>query len=147
MNRTLKQSLVAMPGAGFSLLPKLACPLCWPAYASLLTSVGLGFLISTKYLLLLTAAFLAINLGILAFRARHRHGYGPFLVGLVAAIVVIIGKFTWDSKPALYAAVAILVAASAWNAWPQKTARNENLTACSCCESSAAGLSTNLKEK
>lgn len=36
MNRTWKQSLVALPGVGVSLLPKLACPLCWPAYVGLL---------------------------------------------------------------------------------------------------------------
>jgi len=147
MNRTWKQSLVAMPGAGFALLPKLACPFCWPAYASLLSSVGLGFLISTKYLLPLTAAFLVLTLGALVFQARHRHGYGPFLVGLIAAIVAMIGKFAWDSKPALYAAVAILVAASMWNAWPQKIARNETLAGCSCCGSADAGLSSNSKEE
>jgi hypothetical protein len=31
--RTLKQGLLALPGIGASLLPKVACPLCWPAYA------------------------------------------------------------------------------------------------------------------
>lgn len=146
MNRTWKQSLLAMPGVGFALLPKLACPFCWPAYASLLSSVGLGFLISAKYLLPLTAAFLVLTLGALAFRARHRHGYGPFLIGLIAAISVVVGKFAWDSKPALYAAVALLVAASVWNAWPQKMVRHENLACCSEREGAVAGFSTNLRE-
>jgi mercuric ion transport protein len=140
MNRTWKQGVFAMPGVGFALLPKLACPFCWPAYASLLSSVGLGFLISTKYLLPLTAAFLVLALGALALGARHRHGYGPFLVGLIATIVVVTGKFAWDSRPALYAAVATLVAASVWNAWPQKMSRNENLTARSCCKGVEAGI-------
>jgi hypothetical protein len=74
MNRTWKQTLVALPGIGVALLPKLACPLCWPAYAGLLTSMGLGFLISSKYLLPFTAAFLVLALGALAFRAQWRHG-------------------------------------------------------------------------
>jgi hypothetical protein len=42
MNRTWKQNLVAAPGVGLSLLPKLACPACWPAYTGLLSSIGLG---------------------------------------------------------------------------------------------------------
>ncbi len=147
MNRTWKQSVFAMPGVGFALLPKLACPFCGPAYASLLSSVGLGFLISTKYLLPLTAAFLVLTLGALAFRARHRHGYGPFLVGLIAAIVVMTGKSAWDSKPALYAAVATLVTASVWNGWPQTTAHNESLSPRSCCENAESELSTSLKEE
>jgi len=93
MSRTWKQNLWTIPGIGVSLLPKLACPLCWPAYAGLLSSVGLGFLISSKYLLPLTGAFLVLAVGALAFRAKHRHGYGPFVLGIVSAVGVLIGKF------------------------------------------------------
>ena len=32
-SRTWKQNLLAAPGIGLSLLPKIACPVCWPAYA------------------------------------------------------------------------------------------------------------------
>lgn len=32
---TRKQTLAALPGIGVSLLPKLMCPACWPAYAGL----------------------------------------------------------------------------------------------------------------
>jgi hypothetical protein len=120
MNKTLKQSLMTMPGVGVSLLPKLACPLCWPAYAGLLSSLGLGFLISAKYLLPITAAFLVLALGALAFRARRRHGYGPFTLGLIAAAGVLVGKFWWESNPAMYAAVGLLAIASAWNIWPAR---------------------------
>ena len=83
MNRPWKQTLLTVPAWGVALLPKLACPLCWPAYAGLLSSVGLGFLISTKYLLPLTAAFLAVAVGALAFKAKSRHGYGPFMLGVL----------------------------------------------------------------
>jgi len=113
---------MAIPGVGVSLLPKLACPFCWPAYAGLLSSVGLGFLISTKYLLPVTAAFLVLSVGALAFRARGRHGYGPFALGLFAAAGVLVGKFLWESNPAIYAAVGFLVIASVWNAWPVRVA-------------------------
>jgi mercuric ion transport protein len=129
MSRTWKQTLVSIPGIGISLLPKLACPLCWPAYAGLLSSVGLGFLISSRYLLPFTAAFLALALGALAFRARRRHGYGPFTLGLVAAIGVIVTKFEWESNLSLYGAVGLLVIASLWNVWPRSTATNSSLTA------------------
>lgn len=127
MSRTWKRSLVALPGVGVSLLPKLACPLCWPVYAGLLSSVGLGFLISTKYLLPLTVAFLGIALGALAFRAKNRRGYGPFVLGLIAAIGVLVGKFVWDSNTTLYGSVLLLVVASLWNAWPQR------VTSAPCC--------------
>jgi len=114
-----KQGLLALPSVGASLLPKLACPACWPAYAGLLTSLGLGFLISVVYLLPLTAAFLVLALGALAFRAKRRHGYGPFLLGIVAACGVLLGKFAWGSNTIMYGAVGLLVIASIWNAWPR----------------------------
>ncbi len=118
MNSRLKQGLLALPGVGFSMLPKLACPLCWPAYAGLLSSVGLGFLISTVYLLPLTAAFLLLAVAALAFRANKRRGYGPFVLGVVAGSAVLLGKFGWESKVMMYTALGMLVVASLWNAWP-----------------------------
>ena len=102
MSRTWKQGLLALPGVGASLLPNLACPLCWPAYAGLLSSVGLGFLISAAYLLPLTAVLLILALAAMAFRANSRHGYGPFLLGLLAATAVLLGKFRWESSPTMY---------------------------------------------
>jgi mercuric ion transport protein len=119
MSRTWKQGLLALPGVSVSMLPKLACPACWPVYAGLLTSVGLGFLIPTVYLLPLTAAFLLLALGAMAFRATKRHGYGPFLLGLAAATGVLLGKFVWESNPTMYGAVGLLVIASLWNTWPR----------------------------
>jgi mercuric ion transport protein len=119
MSRTWKRSLLALPGVSVSLLPKLACPLCWPAYAGLLGSVGLGFLISAVYLLPLTAAFLVFALAAMAFKANSRHGYGPFLFGLVAAASVLLGKFVWESNITMYSAVGLLVISSIWNAWPR----------------------------
>ena len=77
-----KQSLAVLPGIAVSLLPKLMCPMCGPAYAGLVSALGLGFLISTKYLLPLTVAFLAIAATVLGFRASRRHGYGPLWLGL-----------------------------------------------------------------
>jgi hypothetical protein len=127
MSRTWKQNLLTIPGIGVSLLPKLACPLCWPAYAGLLSSVGLGFLISTKYLLPVTVASLVLAVGGLAFKAKHRHGYGPLLLGFLAAVGVLIGKFAWESNPTMYATVGLLVIASLWNAWPHR------ITAVSAC--------------
>ena len=110
-----KRSLAVLPGIGVSLLPKLACPLCWPAYAGLASALGLGFLISAKYLLPLTIAFLAIAAVVLGFRASRRRGYGPFWLGLVAAAVILTDKFYFDAAPAVYTGVGLLIAASVWN--------------------------------
>ena len=115
-----RSSAAMVPAIGLSLLPKIACPACWPAYAGFLSSVGLGFLIDTSYLLPLTAVFLAIAVGALAFRAGHRRGYRPFVIGLLASAVVLIGKFNFESDAAMYVGLAALVAASLWNSWPKR---------------------------
>lgn len=115
-----RSSLATVLGIAFALLPRGACPACLPAYAGLLGSVGLGFLVDTVYLFPLTAAFLGLAVGALAFRARTRRGYGPFAMGLGATIVVLIGKFVLDSDPAMYGGIGFLVTASVWNAWPKK---------------------------
>jgi len=135
MKRAWKQSILALPGVGLSLLPKLACPACWPAYAGLLSSVGLGFLVSTVYLLPLTVAFLVLALAALAFRAKKRRGHGPFLLGMAAAVGVLLGKFLWESNDILYGAVGLLVAASLWNTWPR---HNHQAATCPGCETQEA---------
>ena len=113
-----KSLLAAAPGIGIAFLPKLACPACWPAYASLLSAVGLGFLLDLRYLLPLTIGFLVLALGALAYKAQQRHGYGPFVVGLFSAAVIVIGKFVYESDLAMYIGVSALIASSVWNAWP-----------------------------
>jgi len=113
-----RNSLMSAPGVALAFLPKLACPACWPALSGLFASLGVGFLLDVAYLLPLTALFLALAVGALAYRAGRRRGYGPFAVGLFAASVVLIGKFVFESDWALYGGIALLIAASLWNAWP-----------------------------
>lgn len=125
-----RSSLATLPGIAFAFLPKLACPACWPAYAGLLSVLGLGVLLDTAYLFPLTAVFLVLAVGALAFHARTRRGYGPFAVGLGAATVVLVGKFAFDSNTAMYGGIGLLVAASVWNAWPQRKAEAGSCPKC-----------------
>ena len=118
-DRTWKQGLLTLPGMGVSLLPKVACPLCWPGYTALLTSVGLGFLLSKTHLLALTAGFLLIAMVALGYRARQRRGYGPLLLGLAGSGVVLVTKFVVEFNAGIYAGVGLFVLASLWNAWPR----------------------------
>ncbi len=137
-SRTWRQGLFTLPGIGVSLLPKFACPLCWPAYAGLITSIGLGFLLSSAYLLPLTAGFLVIAVTTLGFRARLRRGYGAFLLGLTASVVVLIAKFILESNRAMYAGIGLLIVASLWNTWPRHVAKAPH-----CCSGQERSNSNN----
>ncbi len=119
---TWKSFAAVLPGVGASLLPKLACPMCWPAYAGLLTAIGLGFLMSERYLFGVTTVFLILSAGALAFRHRERRGLAPAVLGLAGATVVLVGKFRFESMPAIYAGLSVLIAASLWNSWPRRPA-------------------------
>ena len=121
--RTWKQGLLAIPGIGVSLLPKVACPLCWPAYAGLASSLGLGFLLSATYLLPLTVGFLLIALAALGYGARQGRGYWPLMLSLAGSGVVLVTKFVVEIKAGVYAGIGILILASLWNAWPQYPGR------------------------
>jgi hypothetical protein len=118
----LRRTAAVLPGISVALMPKLICPLCWPAYAGLLSAVGLGFLINSRNLLIVTALFLIVAVTALAFRARQRRGYGPAFAGLAASILILFGKFYLDSPATMYAALGVLIAASVWNSWPVRLA-------------------------
>lgn len=100
--------------------------------------MGVGFVNYTPYLFPLTAAFLLLSLIALGWRAPRRWGYGPLWLGLAASAGLLTGKFAFDSDTAMYAGMAVLVAASLWNAWPQ--ARREAVGNCPACVSAVTKL-------
>jgi mercuric ion transport protein len=118
------------PALGIAFLPKLICPACWPAYAALVSAAGVPFLLETRFLLPLTIAALLLVLGLLAWRAPTRHGFGPLTVGVLASAAVVVGKFTFDSTPAAYLGATVLFAACVWNSWPRRRAARGDCPAC-----------------
>jgi len=124
------RALAVLPGAGVALLPVGACPACWPAYAGLLGSIGLGFLLDSAYLLPVTAAVLAVALLPLGYRARERRGFGPLALGVGATVAALIGKFALSSNLLLYVGLALLVGASIWNTWPRRAASTRTCGNC-----------------
>ena len=117
-----KRSFFAVPGIVLSVLPFGSCPLCWPVYAGVLSSLGLSFLLSSAYLLPLTVFFLVVTIFTLAFRATARRGYGPFAVGFIAATLILWGKFSLESNVLAYGGVGLLIVSSLWNSWPRRAA-------------------------
>jgi len=115
--------IAVIPGIGFSLLPNLTCPACWPAYAGLLGVLGLGFLLNEKYLFSFISVFLVLALGGLLFQARKRRGLGPFFIGLIATSMIIVGKFFFNIDSIFYLGLTAFMGASIWNIWPPKISK------------------------
>jgi len=116
-----KSSLITFPGVAAAFLPAVTCPLCWPAYAGLLSALGMSFLFLDTYLLPLTAGLLVIALAALWFGGKKRGDYKPFTLGLVGVTVLLVGRFAVHSSVMLYTGAALLVVASFWNAWPRRS--------------------------
>ncbi len=120
----------AIPAVAVALLPNLTCPACWPAYAGLLSALGVPMLMNNAVLLPLTIVGMAVAVGLMAFRAQRRRGFGPFAVGLPAAVMVVMGKFVFVSEGLTYGGILLLLGASFWNVWPRRPVAK---AACSAC--------------
>ena len=125
-----RHSLTALPGVGSALLPLGGCPACWPVYSGVLASLGLTLLLDSAYVLWITLTFLCSALLALAFRAKARNSYGPFILGAASVGIILFFKFAWMIDPLVYLGLSGLVIASFWNVWPSKTESSGECHAC-----------------
>ncbi len=119
----LKRILSTLPGIGAALLPNATCPACWPIYAGILSSLGLGFLMTGPYFYVFIGLLLSISLFSLAYKAKIRRGYFPFIVGLIGATLIIAGKYYSLSEYIFYSGALLLIIASIWNNIPANNNR------------------------
>ena len=83
-------------------------------------------MLQNAYLLPITVIALVLVVGALGFRAARRRGYGPLVLGVVAASLLLVGKFALDMAPVLYVGIGLLIVASVWNAWPVRAKMSTN---------------------
>jgi multidrug transporter EmrE-like cation transporter len=128
--RTRWQAIVASsPAVGVALLPKLTCPLCFPAYAAVLGALGLEFVDYTPYLLPLTAAFLVVTVGVLALQTQRTGIVYPLLLGIAASALVLIGKFHFESEWLTVGGIVLLVASVFFG----NRAKSDSTASCPAC--------------
>ncbi len=109
------QSLIAIPAAVLPLLPSFSCPVCVAAYAGLLSSLGMGFLLTDRVQRPLIVVFLIVSIAGVGWAARQYKGVGPFILVLLGSAGIVAGRLLWSLDPALYAGVVCLVAGTVWN--------------------------------
>ena len=116
---TVRSVAVAVPGIGGSLLATLACPLCWPMYyAGVFAALGVGGVTYGTLALRLGVGFLVLAVASLWYRASHRRGYRPLLLGIAGAGLLLTGELAVGSEAVTWSGVGVLIVASAWNARP-----------------------------
>jgi len=109
------QTLIAIPAAVLPLLPSFSCPVCVAAYAGLLSSLGLGFLLTDRVQRPMIVAFLVVSVASVAWTARQYKRTGPLVLVLVGSAGIVAGRLVWSVAPALYAGALCLVTGTVWN--------------------------------
>lgn len=113
---TIRQrtTLMAMSSALFALAPK--CPICFLAYFGIFGVATSSASAYRAWLVPITGFWLALTIAMLAFQRRGKRRYGPAVLGCVAALLLLIGKFVVDSQLMAFAGVATLLVAAVWRA-------------------------------
>lgn len=109
-----------LSGTGAWLIPVGICPACWPAYAGVVSSLGLGFTLSAEFLVPVAVLLFAVSILALGYRAEKRRGFGPLCLGVVGGLGVLSGKLWFSSERVSYAALGAIVIAGLWNSWPSR---------------------------
>lgn len=131
--RRIRALLPVAPGVAVSFLPVVSCPACWPAYAGVLSSLGVPFLSNERIVLPVVVGLMLVSVVALAWRARERRGFAPALLGLVGAGIVVGGRAGAGSILVACTGGMLLLAASIWNVWPVRRVAAENCGSSGSC--------------
>lgn len=112
-------------GVGGSIFAALCC-LGFPALLSILSAIGLGFLVNDAILVPLLILFLCIAIAGLYSGVRHHHRWAALIVGSVSAVITAV--FIVIIPHGVFAGVGIagLIGASLLNVWLQKSTTHQS---------------------
>lgn len=91
------------------------CCLGITAIVSILSSVGLGFLLRDRVLLPLFLVSLGLAVTGLFIDARHHHHRSALVLGVIAGLALLLSSFVTPFRPVAFASIAALITASVWN--------------------------------
>ena len=119
---------MAISSALLAVAPK--CPICFLAYFGVFGVATAAGPVYRLWLPPVTAIWLALTVGMLAFRRGGGHRYGPVLLGGVAGLAVFTGKFVVSDQATVYAGIAALVVAVVWRTCSRGPASRESCAQC-----------------
>lgn len=129
-----KKSWLAILGSIGSAVTVGFCPICIPAIGTLLSTIGLGFLVNEAVLQpLLIALILMAWFGyVWSFIKEHRVIY-PLILGIAAGTSLYVGRYVYLggtlNAVLMYGGVIAMIGASVWNLILRK-----RVTKCPACE-------------
>jgi hypothetical protein len=131
MTANVRRFLAAVPAVTIALISHAGgCLACWPLIGGVMSSLGLTFLVETRYLLPLMIVCLAIAVAALSSGAQRN--YRPLVLGFVASGLILIGRFVLGTPPITIGGACLLMGASIWSFWLRRSSK------ASVCESCAS---------
>src|SRR5947207_350674 len=91
-----RTTLLTIGSALLVIAPK--CPVCFLAYFGIFGVATASVSVYRAWLPMITASWLALTVTTVAFQRRQQRQYGPALLGVVAALVLLSGKFILDNR-------------------------------------------------
>ena len=113
----------------FAAAPK--CSICFLAYFGIFGVAASSAPAYRAWLPPVIGFWLALTIAMLAFQRRGKPRYGPAALGLVGALLLMIGKFAAESQILVFIAVVTLFGAAIWRA---RTQLKKSPQLCSQCE-------------
>lgn len=95
-----------------------------------MSAVGFSWPINATWLHSFVVALLLVPLGLLLVRVHQSHNYGPFILGLVAAVAMYLCKFRFVWDAGTYFSGATLFAATLWSTKANRVKDNELTCRC-----------------
>lgn len=129
MREHRRTTLLAITSALLAVAPK--CPICFLAYFGVFGVAGSSASAYRSWLPPFTGFWLALTIAMLAFQRHGKPRYGPAVLGSVAALLLMSGKFMFDSGLMTFAGVVTLFGAAVWRARMQQRI---SIQACAQCE-------------
>lgn len=120
-------AVLTVPGAVLPLLPSFTCPVCIAAYAGVLSTLGLGLVLTERVLAPLIVVFLLVGIASVARTTRSHRRPGPLLMIVAGSGAVVAGRLVWNVPAVLYVGIALVFASSLWNLWLKRPARRSGV--------------------
>lgn len=142
MSKNRRTALTLIGSAVVALAPK--CPFCFFAYFGLVGVATTSGPLYRAWLFPLAALWLAFTVAMLFYQRGGQRRFGPALIGVVAGLAIVVGKFVANYPALVYVGVAVLTTAAVWRTSLVRPPASEF---CSACEqfSSIDGIRKDLK--
>jgi hypothetical protein len=123
-----RATLLTISSALLAVAPK--CPICFLAYFGIFGVATASVSAYRAWLPAVTGVWLALTVATLAFQRRGKRRYGPALLGSLAALAILAGRFTLNDQALVYGGIGTLVVAVGWRVWSQTSTANDSCAQC-----------------